>query len=197
MFLKASSERYGFTASYPAFILILVLILVWPVPASAQGLDLDNFVLDNQSGRITVRFGVRVLALDELEQALSDGSSVGLVCEAAVYRKRPLWPDAEVAGTKVVSLLHRHGLARDFEVALWDGKEPLRARELGDLLEKAWGEINLDLGSWETLEPGSKYSLQLEISLTRMDVPVWLRYMVFFWSWDVLPSTGYRLDFEY
>ncbi len=177
--------------------LALVLTLAQAGTALAQGLDLDNFVLDNQEGRITVRFGVRVLALDELEQALSDGSSVGLVCKAFVYRKRTLWPDSEIAGTKLVSLLRKRGLDQDFEAVLPDEKEPLRDRDLPVLLEKAWGEINLDLGLWDTLEPGSKYSLQLEISLTRVDVPVWLRYMVFFWSWDVLPSTGYRLDFDY
>ncbi|MDY7002233.1 MAG: DUF4390 domain-containing protein, partial [Thermodesulfobacteriota bacterium] len=179
------------------FMLTLALIFAQAGTALAQGLDLDNFVLDNQAGRITVRFGVRVFAFDELEEVLSDGSSVGLVCEASVYRKRALWPDSEVAATKLVSLLRKHGLAQDFEVTLSDEKEPLSARELPALLEKAWGEITLDLGLWEALEPGSKYSLQLEISLMRMDVPVWLRYMVFFWSWDVLPSTGYRLDFEY
>jgi hypothetical protein len=73
----------------------------------------------------------------------------------------------------------------------------LQDKDIQELFNKAWDQLTLDLGSWSALQRGDSYSLRLEIRLSRSDIPAWLRYSLFFWSWDVIQPTTYRLDFTY
>jgi hypothetical protein len=102
-----------------------------------------------------------------------------------------------VAGAEYVSRLSRDELAQEYVLHLPGAEKPLRSKDLAPLLDKAWGAVAMDLGSWSLLAPGHDYALRLRISLKRLDVPAWLRYAVFFWSWDVLPETNYQQEFHY
>ncbi|NJB69367.1 hypothetical protein GGQ74_003069 [Desulfobaculum xiamenense] len=168
------------------------------MPSSHAGtLELGNLILDNQAGNITVRFGVRVEDIETLEAVLDEGTVVGLVCESGVSRRKRMWPDAEIASARWESTLSRDVLARDYVLILPGTEKPLRSRDLRTLLDEAWGRLSMVVGPWASLSPGNEYSLDLNISLARRDVPVWLRYVVFFKSWDVLPPVSYQLDFSY
>ncbi len=184
-------------AFLPALLLAAVVFLgAWPAWGAEQSLDLDNLVLDNQAGEITVRFGVTA-PLDPLRKALGEGSRLGLVCKASLERVRGVLPDAGVAQGEYVSELTRDELAQEYVLHLPGVEKPVRSKDLRVLLDKAWGAVTMDLGSWDLLTPGHAYALNLTISLKRMDVPAWLRYSLFFWSWDVLPATNYQLEFNY
>lgn len=166
--------------------------------AQGEGIYLNNLVLDNQAGEITARFGVDVVGLDTVRQALEEeGAVLGLICSANIERKRSLWSDAELASTEYVSRLSKNALSNEYVLVLPGSPEPLRSKELKPLLDKAWGGLTLSLGPWSMLSPGSEYVLNLTIELKRADVPAWLNYMLFFWSWDVFPATTYQLDFMY
>lgn len=179
-----------------AVFLVSALVAVCP-QAVAGSLELDNFILDNQAGSITVRFGLHFDNLDDLEAELAAGTTVGLKCEAEVRRKKSLWADARVAGTTWVSPLRKDVLANDYVVVLPGGERELRNKDLAVLLDQAWRGVALDLGPWESLLPGHDYRLEMNISMDRLDVPVWLRYVVFFWSFDLCEPVSYQLDFNY
>lgn len=164
---------------------------------AAGGLELGNLILDNLAGNITVRFGVRVDQLEELEQVLAEGSTVGLVCEGGVSRRKSMWPDKTLAEEEWVSTLRRDVLAQDYVLDLPGAEKALRSKDLAALLKDGWGRLSMVIGPWAALSPGGEYSLDLSITLTRRDVPVWLRYVVFFKSWDVYQPVSYQLDFRY
>jgi hypothetical protein len=166
--------------------------------AQGEGLYLDNLVLDNQAGEITARFGVDVVGLEKIRRALEDeGAVLGLICTAIIDRKRTMWMNSELATTEYVSRLSKDALSNEYVLRSPGMPEPMRSKELEPLLEKGWGGITLSLGPWSMLKPGSEYGLNLTIELKRADVPAWLDYTLFFWSWDVYPSTTYQLDFLY
>lgn len=179
------------------WLLLAAVLVLWALPARAQNLDLGNLILDNQAGSISVRFGVRVRGIAELEADLASGAVMGLRCEADVYLKKSLWRDTRVAGTVLVSPLRKDVLANDYVIELPGEGRTLRDKDLGALLDKAWGRIALDLGPWQTLLPGRDYHLDMNIAMDRLDVPDWLRYVVFFWSFDVSEPVSYRMDFSY
>lgn len=183
-----------------ALALLLALLAALPSPralAADGALDLRNLILDNQAGDITVRFGVGVPELHGLEEELAAGTTVGLKCRAVVYRHKSLWTDTNVAETSFVSPLRKDALANDYILEIPGEPRPLRGKDLGALLAKGWGALALDLGPWESLLPGHQYRLRMEISMDRLEVPVWMRYVVFFLSFDLYSPVSYELDFNY
>jgi len=196
----------GSLARLTAFILLPAIIatVLLAVPgvrtASAQGegLHLNNLVLDNQAGEVTARFGVDVVGLEKVRQALEEeGAVLGLICTATIERKRSVWMNADMADTELISRLSKDVLSNEYVLSMPGNPEPLRSKELAPLLEKAWGAITLSLGPWSMFKTGNDYVLDLSIELKRSDVPAWLQYTLFFWSWDVFPGASYRLDFRY
>lgn len=180
-----------------AALVLLALVALPAASAMAGELELGNLILDNEAGNISVRFGVRLDDLAELEEELSLGTTVGLTCEAAVYRRKSLWADTRVAGTEWVSPLSKDVLANDYVIKMPGDDRVLRDKDLAALLGKAWGQMSLDLGPWQSLVPGHEYRLEMRIGMDRVDVPTWLRYVVFFWSFDLYEPVSYRLDFSY
>ncbi len=189
-------RRNTATARWLAVLLALAVTLAGASAMADQALDLNNLVLDNQAGQITVRFGVSAPPAP-LREAMAEGSSLGLVCTATLERVRGVLPDADLAEGEYVSVLGRDELAQEYVLHLPGVEKPVRSKDLPALLDKAWGAVTMDLGSWDLLTPGHSYNLSLTISLKRRDVPAWLRYSLFFWSWDVLPETNYQLEFNY
>jgi hypothetical protein len=173
------------------------LVLFLAVQAVAAEMRLSHLVLDNQAGEITARFGIDFMGLEELERALSEGSTLELVCMAEIVRRRSLWMNKGLAEAEFMSTLSRDALAKEYVLRLPGEQEPLRSDKLAPLIDKAWGALVMDLGPWSTLQRGQEYTLGLSVTLRRSEVPAWLRYTLFFWSWEVVPETEYQLDFSY
>ncbi|WP_461211353.1 DUF4390 domain-containing protein [Desulfocurvus sp. DL9XJH121] len=165
--------------------------------AVAGDMELGGLVLDNEAGDISVRFGVRLTGYESLVQELDAGSSVALRCKAQVHRRKDLWLDKREAVAQVSSVLSKDLLADEYVLTMPGEEAPRRSKILPALLSEAWGAMSVDLGPWKGLEPGNEYTLDLSISMDRTDVPVWLRYVLFFWSFDVYPTVSYQLEFTY
>ena len=174
-----------------------VLALACPGYGSAQELVLSNLVVDNQAGEILVRFGVEVEGSDRIARILKEGESLGLSCSVSLLRERSLWFDQTVYSADLDLFLHYDPLSRQFTAELPGGQSPMAHPDLAVLLSKAWSEITLDLGPWKDLSRGKGYRLMLEISLNRLDVPVWLKRALFFWDWEAAPTMHYQLEFTY
>lgn len=176
-----------------------VILLAGLVPARglAGELELGSLILDNQEGNISVRFGVRVSGMNALREELDAGSTVILDCNATVYRKGQVWLDKRLVGAEWNSTLAKDVLAEEYRLQLPGESKPRRGKDLNALLAASWGSLTMDLGPWTALAPGNDYQLKLDLSLERTDVPVWLRYVVFFWTFDVYPPATYQLDFTY
>lgn len=171
-------------------------LLAFASAARCQSLTLKNLVVDNQAGSIMVRFGVAVDGVQDIVQSLESGATLGLRCQARLVQEH-FWRNERISSTDFVSTVHWDALTKEYVLDLPGREQPLQNKDIRELFNKAWGQLTLDLGSWSALQRGDSYSLRLEIRLSRSDIPAWLRYSLFFWSWDVIRPTTYRLDFTY
>jgi hypothetical protein len=194
-------ERKARPAAVRAGMLALFALALWLVlpaaPVRAQGLELANLTLDNRGGNLSVHFGLRAEGLDAVKAALDQGSELALRCRVDIRRVRSFFFDSRVAGLDFESRLGFDGLVQEYRVELPGGGNPLRGKDLGGLLGKAWGAVTLDLGPWKALTPGHDYVLSLDVSLKRADAPALVRVAAFFLSWDVLPATSYEQAFRF
>ncbi|MFP5221392.1 MAG: DUF4390 domain-containing protein [Acidobacteriota bacterium] len=179
------------------FLVPFLFALVLPWQAHAQRIGLSNLVVDNQEGRVKVRFGVDMKAAETVREALQSGEILALECKARLSRKREYAWNTQVAEAEMISRLTLHE-GGPFEIYLPMGRqERYRGRDLALLMKEAWGTMALDLGSWEALGRGGSYSLSLEIRMVRQDVSAWLKGALFFWNFDAVPPVKYQLDFSY
>ena len=165
--------------------------------AHAQRIGLSNLVIDNQEGRIKIRFGVDIKAVDAVKEALSKGQVLALECKASLALKRDYTWNTDVAQKEVLSRLVLYDRG-PYEIILPDGRqEHYRGQNLEVLMKEAWGSMILDLGAWSKLTRGDAYSLTLEIRLVRQNVSSWLKGALFFWNFDAIAPVKYQLDFSY
>ena len=183
-----------------AFLPLLFLIAhaaIFCGQAHAQRIGLSNLVIDNQEGRIKIRFGVDIKAVDAVKEALANGQVLALECKALLALKRDYAWNIEVARGDMLSRLVLHD-GGPYEIILTDGRqERFRGNDLELLMKEAWGSMILDLGGWSKLTRGNAYSLTLEIRLVRQDVSPWLKGALFFWNFDAVQPVTYQLDFSY
>ncbi len=180
-----------------ASLCILCHLLIFASSASASTLQLKNLVLDNQAGAIMARFGIELQTDTQVEEALLNGIRLKLECQARLMEHRSMWADSEIAGKTYSNKLYFDSLSNQFVLEKPGSDKIYKNKSLSILLREEWKTIVLDLGPWSTLQRGERYKLRLKVRLDQTDIPGWLKNTLFFWSWDVIPSATYQLDFTY
>lgn len=164
----------------------------------AQSLALSNLVVDNQSGRVTVRFGVEIKDVEALRAALAEHRVLDLACKAQLLRKRDYAWNREISQDRKGWILAVENDGKTYVLSQEDGRgERLRGHDLKVLLRQAWGDLAVDLGPWSLLSRGENYAVILELRLLRQDVSDWAKTTLFFWSFDAAQAAKYQLDFSY
>jgi LAS superfamily LD-carboxypeptidase LdcB len=175
--------------------LCLAALLFLNGPAAAQTLELTDMVVNNVHGEIWLRFGIKANHADGIAQVLRDGGEVELRASASVLRRRSAWWDKTITGGTFVSQLDINPLTEEYIAQRQLGE--IKDKRLDRLIESAWSDIGISLGSWSGLRSGSEYKIVLTVELKRVDVPIWVRRSLFFWSWDVAPKNVYELSFSF
>ena len=126
-----------------------------------------------------------------------DGASLVLECEAELNLRSTLWLDDTIGQARLQSGVKSDSLTREFLVSLPGQDRPLKRKRLAEVLTEAWKRLSMDLGPVDRLIRGKEYGVALKVRLKYADVPPWIRQTLFFWSWEVFPSTEYEMVFTY
>ncbi|MFP4315125.1 MAG: DUF4390 domain-containing protein [Desulfovibrionales bacterium] len=177
----------------------IISVVLWCCSAVgwAQTMALNEMVLHNRAGEVNLRFGVDILEEQGLEEVLHNGGIVELRCRASLLRKRGLIWDKELAEYEFVSQIDANALTQDYIVRTEGSDKVYQGKGLPKILQEAWGMIDIGLGPWSRLERGREYRIVLNLGMERVDIPIWLKRSLFFWSWDVAPEAVYELEFTY
>ena len=177
--------------------LLCMALLLGASPAFAQGVSLRNLVVDNRGGDIVVRFGVEVDDPDGLARLLQHGEVLGVRAVADISLIRSYWLNRTIAEAQSAVIFRYDAVNNRYTALTAQGQLVSEHAELATLLSKALAEMSLGLGSWKSLVKDESYRINLEIRLSRVDVPAWLKRTLFFWDFDPTPSTHYQLDFNH
>ena len=122
-------------AAFLTFLLLIAHTAIFCGQAYVQRIGLSNLVIDNQEGRIKIRFGVDIKAVDAVKEALGNGQVLALECKAVLAQKRDYSWNTEVAQRDVLSQLVLHDRG-PYEIILPGGlQEHYRGQNL-ELLMK-------------------------------------------------------------
>ncbi|GAB6057043.1 DUF4390 domain-containing protein [Desulfonatronum parangueonense] len=176
--------------------IIILLALMPSLPAmGASMLALDNLVLDSHADRIHLRFGIRLIDPEPVTEVLQEGVDLWLEGTARLVSKRLFLPNRTLYEQSFEHVLEWNPLTQDFELTLPQKEHLVKSKDLVELISSHWREINLEMGDWSLLSSGQTYHVELDINFDRRDIPIWMRRVLFFWSWEVMSPIRYELEF--
>jgi hypothetical protein len=163
----------------------LVLLAALPSLATAQEARLADIIVTNTRDDLLLYMKVEGAFRENIEKAVLSGVPVTFSFFIQLHRTGVLF-DRKVADLEVSHTIKYDNLKKEFTVhRSWQKGEPLVTRSL-DLAKKWMTEVDsLRIVSLEKLEKGVQYRLEAKAELSKMTLPLYLHYVLFFVSlWD-------------
>ena len=173
--------------------IIVAFVFLLASQAAGQEIVPRNLIVDNEQGAVQLRFGLRVLNSEKLSRYLKQGTSLRLHCTAKMEVERSFWWDKELRQSAITFMLRYDSLDDEYLLIMGKDKSEKRDSDLLTLLHSGWAQIRMDLGPWPEEYKEDNLVLYLTVRMVRIDVPLWLKRTLFFWSWDVVPVKNYRI----
>jgi hypothetical protein len=166
--------------------------------AMAKEAKLTNIIVTNTRDDLLIYLSVEGAFTPKMEDAINSGVPTTFSFFVNLYRTRSLWPDKEMADLTITHTIKYNSLKKEYTVSRsWDGNSPVVVGTF-DEARKLMIEIDsLKVVPLALLEKGKQYQIQAKAKLSRVTLPYYLHYVLFFLSlWD-FETDWYTIDFIY
>lgn len=178
--------------------LILAMFLVMQNLAYAQDATLTDIIVTNTRDDLLVYLTVEGAFREKMKKAILSGVPTTFLFFISLYQERNLWFDKEVADIKITHTIKYNNLKKEFIVKRsWGNGDPLVTQSF-DEARKLMTEIDsLKIVPLKMLEKGRHYQIRAKAELSKLTLPFYLHYVLFFVSlWD-FETDLYTIDFIY
>ena len=180
-------------------------VLVWCIivvcvhgVAMANDATLTNIIVTNTRDDLLVYLSVEGAFTQKMENAVRRGVPASFSFFVNLYRARDMWLDKKMADLTITHTIKYNSLRKEYAVSRsWDSNSPVIVQSL-DAAKKLMTEIDsLKVIPLGLLEKGRQYQIQAKAKLSRVTLPYYLHYVLFFLSlWD-FETDWYTIDFIY
>ena len=181
-----------------AVLLLAILFLSMYGLAMAKDAKLTNIIVTNTRDDLLVYLSVEGAFTETMEDAVKRGVPASFSFFINLYRTRGIWFDKKMAGLTVTHTIKYNSLKKEYAVSRsWDSNSPVVVQSF-DAAKQLMTEIDsLKVIALERLEKGKQYQIQAKAKLSRVTLPYYLHYVLFFLSlWD-FETDWYTIDFIY
>jgi len=175
-----------------------ILVLCVHGWAMAKDATLTNIIVTNTRDDLLVYLSVEGAFTQKIEDAVNSGVPASFSFFVNLYRTRGMWFDKKMADLTITHTIKYNSLKKEFAVSRsWDSRSPVIVQTL-DAAKKLMTEIDsLKITPLSLLEKGKQYQIQAKAKLSRVTLPYYLHYVLFFLSlWD-FETDWYTIDFIY
>lgn len=181
-------------------ITLFSLLFLFQHSALAQELEpkLTNIIVTNTRDDLLIYLNVEGAFTEEMKSAILSGVPTTFSFYVTLYLIRNFWPDKEIADIKVTHTVKYDNLKKEFTVhRSWENEEP-RVTQSFEEVRKLMIKINsLKVAPLGLLEKGRAYQIKAKAELSKVTLPFYLHYVLFFVSqWDFETETA-TIDFIY
>ncbi|MCB2147008.1 MAG: DUF4390 domain-containing protein [Deltaproteobacteria bacterium] len=180
------------------FFVLVVLLLSVNGAAMAKDATLTNIIVTNTRDDLLVYLSVDGAFTPKMEDAVKNGVPASFTFFVNLYRTRSMWLDKEMADLTITHTIKYNSLKKEYAVSRsWDSNSPVILQSF-DAAKKLMTEIDsLKVIPLGMLERGKQYQIQAKAKLSRVTLPYYLHYVLFFLSlWD-FETDWYTIDFIY
>jgi hypothetical protein len=178
--------------------LVVFLILAGHGLSMAKDAKLANIIVTNTRDDLLIYLSVEGAFTQKMEEAIDRGVPASFSFFVNLYRKRGMWFDKKMADLTITHTIKYNSLKKEYAVSRsWDGNSPVVVQSL-EAAKKLMSEIDsLKVIPLDQLEKGEQYQIQAKAKLSRVTLPYYLHYVLFFLSlWD-FETDWYTIDFIY
>jgi hypothetical protein len=178
--------------------LLVVMTLVPFAALAAPEASLENIILTNTRDDLVVYFDVENAFTDGIKKAVLNGVPTSFSFVVSVYKTRDAWFDKKIRNLEIVSTLKYNSLKQEFTVYRpWKADKPSVTPSFDQAMSMMTEIDNLGVTPLSTLAKGDKYQIRIKAELSRVTLPLYLHYILFFVSmWD-FETDWHTMDFIY
>jgi hypothetical protein len=166
--------------------------------AMAKDAKLTNIVVTNTRDDLLIYLSVDGAFTKKMEDAINRGVPASFLFFVNLYRSRGMWFDKEMTDLTITHTIKYNSLKKEYTVSRsWDSNSPVIVQSF-PAAKKLMSEIDsLKVLSLDRLEKGRQYQIRAKAKLSRVTLPYYLHYVLFFLSlWD-FETDWYTIDFIY
>ncbi len=174
------------------------LLLLLPIPVHAQDAKLTNIIVTNTRDDLLLYLSVKGAFPPKIEKTINSGVPATFSFYVNLYRKRLLWPDAKITEMTLSHTIKYDNLRQEYQVTrTWENHLSHSVKSFQEA-KKLMTEIDsLTVAALDHLEKGERYQIRAKAKLSRLTLPFYLHYILFFVSlWD-FETDWYTIDFIY
>jgi hypothetical protein len=179
-------------------VLVLICYTLLPCNSFAQDATLTNFIVTNTRDDLLVYLTVEGAFTEKMRKAILSGVPTTFSFFIQLNRVRNFWPDKEIVEIDVTHTIKYNNLKKEFVITRsWESNQPIVTKSFGEA-RKLMSEIDsLKAVPLNLLEKGSQYQIRAKAQLSKLTLPFYLHYVLFFVSlWD-FETDWYTVDFIY
>ncbi len=181
-----------------ACMLFLAVLFFFQNVAYAQEARLSEIIVTNAGNDLRIFLSVEGAFTEEMKTAVLSGVTTTFSFFITMYKVRNFWIDKKIADVTVTHTIKYHNLKKKFIITRsWENNKPQvvgsfsEARQLMSKIE------SLKIVSLSELRKGRQYQLRAKAELSKLTLPLYLHYILFFVSlWD-FETDWYTIDFVY
>jgi hypothetical protein len=180
------------------FVTILLLVIQWTVPVYGTEAYLSDIVVSNTRDYLLVYFTVQNCFTQEMNEAIDSGLNTTFTFYVKLYERRNILWDKKIADIKASHSIKFDSLKGIYEIKFSEENNKVVTVRNFDEAKKLMAQIaSLKVMSLSKLKKGSRYELQMMAELDKIQLPLYLHYVLFFLSlWD-FKTEWYAVDFRY
>jgi hypothetical protein len=179
-------------------ILLAILFLTGKPLAIAQDARLTNIIVTNTRDDLLIYLNVEGAFREKMETAVLSGVTTTFSFFVTLYQVNNLWIDEKIADLKVTHTIKYNNLKKEFIVKRsWEGDKSLVTQSFNEAQKLMADVDSLKIVSLNRLVKGKVYQIRAKAELSKLTLPLYLHYILFFLQlWD-FETDWYAIDFIY
>ena len=179
---------------------LLALALFWGSahPALAQNATIEELIVTNSSTDLLLFLTVNNAFTKQMEEGIRNGIPATFSFYVKLERKRNTWLNQKLVSLKFDHTLSYDTLKEEYAIVRSElGGQTFRTKSLVEA-KKAMAQLNgLTIFPLKSLIPEAEYLLMVKATLAEKTLPLYLHYVIPFWSlWD-FETDWYTVEFRY
>ena len=193
---KKHTWRNNLVTSATAVLMSLIFLI--QIPYAAQDATLSNLIVTNTSNDLLVYLNVEGAFREQTVNAIMSGLPASFSFFIKLYQKRSMWFDKAIADIEIANSIKYNNLKKVFTVERsWEKGKTRTVQSLKEA-QKLMSDVDgLKVIQLNKLEKGKQYQVKAKAQLSKLTLPFYLHYVLFFVAlWD-FETDWYTIDFIY
>jgi len=177
---------------------VVCLALGSPTVALGQEARLTNIVITNTRDDLLVYLNVDDAFREEMKSAIQSGVPTTFSFYISLHRVRGFWLDKKITSLEVTHEVKYDNLKKAYTVTRsWENGRQHEVKTFGEAQKLMTDIDSLKITTLNQLEKGRQYQVRAKAQLSKLTLPLYLHYVLFFVSlWD-FETDWYTIDFIY